>query len=257
MIGAVDSEGPFRIGLITPSANPSFENEVIGLLPRGMAAHTVRLPEHTGLGLRDRLEAYVDDLPATVRGFGDLPLRRVFVGCTGSSYGLGPDGDARWSSEATVATGTPVTTAAGAVESLLHSLARTRLLLVSPYPEWLTAMCADHWKGRGFSVTKVDQLPGNVSVYERSRSDVHQAVSRVVEQHTEDDGRTAVMVTGTGVDSLSALDAAVWRTGLPVLSSNTAVAWAAATLAGMGRALTQSSSSTLRRLHALTKEGRP
>ncbi|WP_285731953.1 hypothetical protein [Nocardiopsis sp. ATB16-24] len=253
---ATPTDRPFRVGLVTPSANPSFENEVIDLLPLGMAAHTARLPEHIGLDLRARLESYVDDLPDTVRGFGALPLRRVFVGCTGSSYGLGPGGDARWSAEASAITGVPVTTAAGAVKSLLTALSRTRLLLVSPYPEWLTAMCVEHWKNEGFSVAAADRLRGEVSVYERSPADVHEAVTHVAAGYPEDDGRTAVVVTGTGVRSLCALDAAVWRTGLPLLSSNVAVAWAAANAAGLGDALSQSSSAALRRLHTLTRKGR-
>lgn len=254
--GAAPTDQPLRIGLVTPSANPAFETEVIGLLPHGMAAHTARLPEHADLDLRGRLKAYVDDLPKTVSGFGGLPLKRVFAGCTGSSYGLGGTGDARWADEVTAATGVPVTTAASAAESLLRALSRTQLILISPYPGWLTDMCVRYWEGQGFTISQVQRLPGDVPVYARSAAAVHKAVVDATKEHTGDDNRTAVVVTGTGASSLSALDAAVWQTGLPLLSSNTAVVWSAVTAAGLGSALVQSPSTALRRLHAFTQRGR-
>lgn len=253
---AAPTAQPLRIGLVTPSANPAFETEVIGLLPHGMAAHTARLPRHADLDLHGRLKAYVDDLPTTVGDFGDLPLNRVFAGCTGSSYGLGGAGDARWAKETTTATGVPVMTAAGAVQSLLRALARTQLILVSPYPGWLTDMCVRYWEGQGFTIAEVKGLPGEVPVYARSAADVHTAVVDATKEHTGDDGRTAVVVTGTGAASLPALDAAVWQTGLPLLSSNIAVVWSAVTEAGLGDALARSPGSALRRLHAFTQKGR-
>lgn len=245
--------GPARVGLVSPSSNPTFEPEVTTLLPGALLPHAARFPAHPGLDLAERLTAYVGDLPEVMAGFGDLPLTGVLVGCTGSSYALGPDGDVRWAEEASAATGLPTLTAAAAILRALQSLGRDQLLLVSPYPAWLTRQCADYWTAQGYDIAGITPLPPGSEIYTRSAAEVYRAIKEAVREHRHDPRRTAVLMTGTGAPSLPALDAATWFTDLPLLSSNLAGAWALTVDSGQADPAA-APGSALHRLYSLTAD---
>ncbi|WP_433359661.1 maleate cis-trans isomerase family protein [Streptosporangium sp. CA-115845] len=247
MSGTADrlAEAPARVGVVVPPGNPSAEPEITGLLPRSLITHTARLPVHDGVDLRTRLSRYNDDHTGTLASFGGLPLRAALLACTGSSYPLGPDGDARLCSDLSARHGFPVFTAASCVLAALTALGARSLVLVSPYPAWLTEQCAGFLREAGHQVNDVLPIPGSGAIYDLTGEDVRRVIDAVRPGQAD-----AVLVAGTGAPSLAAMDAAAGKLSVPVLSSNLCGAWRLASSAGASGELRESPSPAMRRLTA-------
>lgn len=218
------------VGIVVPSANPVVEPELHHRLASGIAGYVTRFPAHRDLDLRQRLAAYVDDLAPVMETLADLGLSASYVACTGSSYPLGIDGDRAWAAVASSAAGHPVITAAGALGELLTDLSASRIRIVSPYPQWLTDQCAAFWAASGRAVVGVHRIEhhggGGHPIYGLSDALVSAEIDAAVTAASSSAGRAdAVMLAGTGVASIEAIDARSTRSDVPVVSANLAGAW--------------------------------
>lgn len=244
-----------RVGLVVPSGNPVVEPELISSVTPTLFPYTARLPVHPELGLEGRLSCYVDDLPEVLTTLRGLQLAATYVACTGSSYPLGADGDRNWARRAASVTGTPVATAAAAVGAALAHIGARRIHLVSPYPPWLTRACEQFWTESGLTIVAEHQVagagpPGEVPpIYETAPDAVAAALAVAVEAAQSPIGRAeAVLLAGTGVAALDAIDHLVSATGVAVVSSNLAGAWWLLTTAAVDAAPTYSPRPGLARL---------
>jgi maleate isomerase len=226
----------FRIGVLVPPANPTVELEYPYLLPLGAAMHTMRLPVLPG-DLDARNRGYVASYGPSLAGFGALRLDAISVAMTGPQYRLGYQGDlalcARLEDEARA----PVETASLAIARALQTLGVEHLTLVSPYPDNITALACDYWRGAGFTMHSVTALSDQLVAYTVTPDQVLAAI-RTIEIHP----RGAVILSGTGMRTIEAIAAAADAIEQPLLASNPCALWS------LGQRLQASPSPWLRRL---------
>jgi maleate isomerase len=235
------------VGVIVPPANVTVEPEMVDLFPRGLSVIGTRLPgrvtKETSVGLRERFIEYNRVLPAVADSFGGLPLSALGLACTGSCYLDGPGGDDKLCADLRAGGTQHVVTAAHALKELIETLGKRRIGLVTPYPTWVTELAIKYWQASGFEVVHSLELPNVVSIYEVSTDSVVATAREMLSA-----GADVILLSGTGVPTVPAIEVLSQTTAVPLISSNLALAWWILCTLGIG--LRQSPSPAM---HALAK----
>jgi maleate isomerase len=221
-----------RIGFLVPPGNPTVEPEMTELAPPGVSVHFTRLSAtgtagaHAGQDARTRQQiASLDDatnLLAMIRP------QAIVLAHTATSYTLGRDAEAALIARLEAAAGTRVLTAfAGVVQALRH-LGVRRIGYATPYDATLTERGRTHLIAHGFDVVGMARLEHVRNIYEETPARAY-AIGRQADHPDAE----AVFLSGTGMPTLSILQALEDDLGKPVLSAASAMMWAALRAAGV------------------------
>ena len=241
------------VAVVVPCANPAVEPEVHALLPPGFFPYVARLPFYDQLELQKRLAKYITDLPDTLETLQGIKPAGVLIACTGSSYPLGISGDSQWTTSASDQMHAPVVSAAGSVAEVLKKLNRNKLVIISPYPKWLTDELVEFWSSAGYLIIEVVELDKSGSIYDLSEAELAKALN-LVQSKYELDPDTVILIAGTGVPSLNVVDQAVTRSDLPIVTSQIAGIWNLLRIIDAASQIPHSASAGLRKLNAQLSE---
>jgi maleate isomerase len=220
--GAYDYGGGGLFGLATPQANPTVEAEFRLLAPEDALYCIARLVSSESDPQR-RLADYLGGFEATLAQFDTLRFSAIGFACTGSSYLAGADTETKRVEALSRIADAPIVTAAMAIGEALEAAGARRIALIAPYPQPLIEAATTYWRTRGFDVVKaariITAIADTRSIYALSSADAANALEAI------GDDADAVVISGTGMPSLRALQGAKTRN---VLSSNLCLAWAMA-----------------------------
>lgn len=211
------------VGCATPQANPTVEPELRQLLP---ASVNLQMARSTGRGdARARLLAYFNGMASTIECFGGMPLDAFGFACTASSYLLEPGQEAAHIGTLENRFGFPVCTASRSVERALRQLGVRRILIGSPYPDWIHQACLEHWQRAGFRIagetTAQPQMEDTRAIYTLDP----QRVAEHLEARFSKASADVLLITGTGLPTLPIRARLQNALGMPVLSANLCLAW--------------------------------
>jgi maleate isomerase len=211
------------IGVAVPQANPTVEPEMARLVPREFAVIATRLTGNPSTP-QNKLVEYLDNLGVSLRAFDNAPLDIVGFACTGTSYLIGTEQEEARIAQYSREFGYPIVTCAQAVRQALRHLGLDRISLIAPYPAWLAEASRKYWESSGLNVTSMTtvELPSNDTrhVYGLGSADVVEAARRL-----DMKASGALLITGTGVPTLGAIEPIRAFYDRPVLTSNLCLAW--------------------------------
>lgn len=214
-----------KIGVVVPCANPAVEPEIHKLAPSSYFPYITRFPNYSDLDLKQRLTRYRSDLPQSLETLKGLDLDGVLVACTGSSYPIGLSGDKKWTDEASGQLGKPVVSAAGSIAKVLQSLKAKELVLISPYPAWLTVEMTTFWTSAGYKIVELVEINNSGNIYYLTKSEIAKTLREAISRSGEKRPNQVVLVAGTGVPSLEPIEEMISSVEIPIVTSQIAGIW--------------------------------
>lgn len=211
------------IGVLTPQANTTVEPEFAILMPPGYAFLNARMVSDKPT-MQGRLGEYFSTLEKSIAQFANAPMGAMAFACTGASYLQGVESERVAVEAIEAAHGIRFLTAGRAIAAALQRLGARRIGLVSPYAPDLTEASIGYWRQHGFEVATVtsafDAGSAFHSVYDLSAARAADALAAI-----DLTGVDAVVMLGTGMPTLGPILAHANGTGVPMLSSMSALAW--------------------------------
>lgn len=213
------------LGVLTPQANTTVEPEMWCLLPPGWSMLNARLVSDKP-SIEERLVDYTTRFAETAARFANAPVTALAAACTGASYLIGAEAEARLVDRIEAARGVPFLTAALASVAALRAMKARRIALLTPYPKSLNRHSTPYWEGFGFEVVAKAGPTLEEGKFHPIYAMPGGGVLRAYES-LSDSGADAVLMLGTGMATLGPILAGRARGGLPAISCNLALAWAA------------------------------
>src|SRR5262249_3019671 len=146
------------------------------LLPAALGLHVTRLPLFPGQDQMYRTDRYAESLDACIASFGPLPLDALLVGVTGLSYSHAGEEDVAFARRLSAGSGRPVLLASLAIREALAALGYRRILLFSPYADWLTDRAARYYTSCGLELVSVFRVSHEFRAYDLTPAEVEAAL---------------------------------------------------------------------------------
>ena len=210
----------FKVGVLVPPSNPTVEPEMRYLLCGNVGMFVSRFGTMPDTTLDQRNQMYLQKYTSQIHDFGSIKLDVLSIGLTGPSYRNGPAEDEKLCSGLSDDMSTPVVTASLAISHALGRLKARTIILISPYPDWLTEMSVAYWEAAGFEVVMVKKMSEEFRAYELTTQEVATALAEI--SNTKAD---AIVLSGTGMLTIPAIQEASKLSTMPFLSSNICSAW--------------------------------
>jgi maleate isomerase len=215
------------IGLLVPSVNTVVEPEFNATLPDGYVIHSARM-RNASAGLDDAV-AMLSHVERASDELGSANVDVVVFACTASSFVKGPEGELKLRRTMESQSQADAVTTSHAVREALLSLNARQISMVTPYVADLNALEVAFLEAAGIAVL----AEAGMSVTDAyTIADVDPEATMQLALKTIDPESEALFLSCTNLKTFEILGELERKTGVPVLSSNSATLWA--TLRALG-----------------------
>jgi maleate cis-trans isomerase len=222
MSRAIDYGDRARLGVILPSGNTVAEPEIAAMLPPGVGFAATRLPLRGSS--EPELLAMLDALEPATRLLADARPSAIAFHCTAvSTFAPAMAGDIRRRMQEAAGAARCLSTAE-AILAALAALGARRVLLVTPYIEAVHAREIAWLEANGISVAGGDRMGIDTNA-EMARIPPAEIADRTRRAAAGCHDADAVFISCTAIRSAGVIAALEAELGLPVLTSNQALAW--------------------------------
>ena len=230
---AIDYGDRARIGFLVPSGNQVAEAELHAMLPRGVAALVTRL-ELRGSSEAELLRM-VGALETAARLLADARPALIAFHCTAVST-FAPEMAEGIVRRIADATGLPAAATADAILAALAALGARRVVLVTPY------IAAVHEREVAFLAAKGIEIVGGAMGGLNTNAEMALLAPAAIAAQAREamqaaGGADACFVSCTAIRSAGVIAELEAELGLPVLTSNQAMAWHALRRCGIADAV--------------------
>ena len=214
-----------RIGIIVPATNTATEFEFWKIVPDGVTLSFARAVSSRDPDQLTRLSAYRDSALAGAREVAEVKPNLIVWACTSGSFIKGAGYDRALSDEIERAVGVPVLTTSSAVIEALTTLDVTRLAMGTPYPQPVTDIEAKFFEDSVSGLKVVNTAIIDIAdPYSRGLIRPEQAYE--LGRRADTPEAQAIFLSCTDLQTFAIIDELEQATGKPVISSNSATAWA-------------------------------
>jgi len=212
-----------HLGMMLPSVNTIAEPQIAAMLPRGVSLHTTRLRL-----IESNLLSMLDHLEDAVGLIADAHVDRIIFHCTAVSM-YSPEIVGEITRRVAAVTPIPLVITSEAILDALRTLAATKIVLMTPYPQSTNdrevAFLAHHGitvlRERGLGLEGLQLASVEPEAWYRETLALR-------DPHAE-----AYFISCTAVRSADVIEALERDLGRPVITSNQAMLWAALRSAGI------------------------
>jgi len=224
-----------RIGLLVPSPNTVAETEFWRMAPAGVTVHTSRMPYFAD-GNTDPFGAMEATVPRVIAEAMTAQPSVIAYGCTASSA----KGDhARKERELSHAAGCPTVTAAASLLGALSEFGASRIVLITPYPQYVNDK-----ERLFFAENGVDVLADESIIVDKAQAQLRNmslVPTALVIEHTVALAASleispdveAIVLSCSDMPTLDAIVEIEAKTGKPTTSSTQALFWRSLRAAGI------------------------
>lgn len=231
-----------RIGMVMAEVNTAMEPEFNRMAPEGVSMHATRVTID-GVSVQD-MTTPDDELVKSVRLLRALNPRVIAYSCNGSNITGGLEGEEQQARVIREASGRPAVMAATAVLEAIHALGVGRVSFGTLYPPDLNDANTQFWKSLGVDVLhtggfnmggkRKPEPPYSTEPTSLIGLQEPKLAYNLARHIYEQDRRAeAVVVIGGNVRTIEAAQPFETDFGIPFISTNLALFWAALQVAGV------------------------
>jgi maleate isomerase len=221
----------FRVGMIVPSLNTIAEDDFRLFCPPEIAyhVHRIRLRRDPGVVTPEDLARANHEAEDAGRTLADLRPTAIAFNCTGSSVADGKFSDRRLAERMTEALGIPTTNTMIAIKQALEARKIRSLVHLCPFAGDSSEIERRSLEESGFDV--LSSVPLGFTDARVAAKMPPEEIAALARQH-DCDRADGILLSCANVRALEAAAAVEEQTGKPVVTSNQAMLWAVARLAG-------------------------
>ena len=234
-------------GLIVPSNNSVVLPEVSSLMPEGVTAYEARMLSGSHV-TTETVNRMIEDAKSAGAMLEEAGVNFVAYCCMGSSVMKGWQWEDGLLAELAEVAKCPVTSANRSMLRALQHVGAKTCALMTPYPPELNALLPDFFAVGKVTITSISHIEvrsfGETPAHNRDVRFVEPAHIYRAAREVDVSGVDALCVLATDIQTLPAIAAIERDVGVPVITSNQAIAWEIMrglglkdTVAGYGRLL--------------------
>ena len=222
-----------RLGVIVPSGNTLLETELCSLPINGVSFHFTRVVNC--LDTEEELAAMADQAPNAAELLSHAKMHAIAFGCTAGSflYGKGYDLELikKMASRVTV----PCITTSTAVIKGLREMKINRVMLLTPYEQWLTQRGVEFLNANSFEVVGSEHLnfTDSQDMIDMTSEQIVEWAKTKIKQNCD-----GVFISCTCFRGMGAAEQLEKDLGIPVVTSNQATVWYLLQLSGYSSPVT-------------------